>query len=220
MIERFLAGLVRVMKNPDKLTQLCEKARACRICHDAPFAGGPMVTEPRPLFRASGTARVCVASQAPGKRAFESGLTFNDASGDRLRLWMGLTRDEFYDTSRVAILPMGFCFPGLDAHGSDLAPRRECAPTWRARLLGLMPAIELIVCIGSYAQAWHLGPEREKSVDATVHDWRHILQLCRRPRVLPLPHPSWRNNTWLRRNLWFEEELLPVLQVEVRALLA
>ena len=179
-----------------------------------------MPTEPRPLFRASETARLCIASQAPGKRAHESGLTFNDASGDRLRAWVGLSRDEFYDVSRVAILPMGFCFPGLDAHGSDLPPRKECAPTWRARFFSLMPAIELVVCIGSFAQAWHLRAARKKSMDETVRDWFRILQASQPPRVLPLPHPSWRNNAWLKCNPWFEEELMPVLQMEVRALLA
>jgi len=179
-----------------------------------------MLAEPRPLFRASGTARLCIASQAPGKRAHGTGLTFNDASGDRLRAWMGMTRDEFYDVSRVAILPMGFCFPGLDPHGSDLPPRKECAPTWRARFFDLMPAIEFIVCIGSFAQAWHLGTERKRLMNETVSDWRRILQASQLPRVLPLPHPSWRNNAWLKRNLWFEQELLPVLQAEVRALLA
>jgi uracil-DNA glycosylase len=161
---------------------------------------------------------LCIASQAPGKRAHGAGLTFNDASGDRLRAWMGMTRDEFYDVSRVAILPMG-CFPGLDPHGSDLPPRKECAPTWRARFFDLMPAIEFIVCIGSFAQAWHLGTERKWLMNQKVSDWRRILQASQ-PRVLPLPHPSWRNNAWLKRNLWFEQELLPVLQAEVRAMLA
>jgi uracil-DNA glycosylase len=133
---------------------------------------------------------------------------------------MGVTRDEFYDVSRVAILPISFCFPGLDAHGSDQPPRRECAPTWQARFFDLMPAIELILCVGSYAQAWHLRAERKASMDKTVRDWRRILETPRLPRILPLPHPSWRNNTWLKHHPWFEQELLPVLQAEVRALLA
>jgi uracil-DNA glycosylase len=201
------------------LAQLCAQAKRCRICRDAPFGGPAMLPQPRPLFQASVSARLCIAGQAPGTRACASMQAFNDASGDRLRAWMGMTRDEFYDAGRVAILPMGFCFPGTASHGGDLPPRKECAPTWRTRFLALMPAIELIVCIGSYAQSWHLGDTYKRSMDATVRDWHHILNLKDGPRIFPLPHPSWRNNTWLNRNPWFSEDLLPTLRSEVRTVL-
>jgi uracil-DNA glycosylase len=129
---------------------------------------------------------------------------------------MGVTRDEFYDPARVAILPMGFCFPGLDANGSDLPPRRECAPKWRARFFDRLPNIQLILCIGRYAQAYHMAPERRSSLTAIVKDWRKILTECETTVKLPLPHPSWRNSAWLKRNPWFEDELVPVLKAEVR----
>jgi uracil-DNA glycosylase len=173
------------------------------------------LADPRPVFQASATARLFIASQAPGLRAHESGRPFDDRSGERLRDWMGVSREEFYDASRVAILPMGFCFPGYDAHGSDLPPRRECATLWRARFLAAMPSVELILCIGAYAQAWHLGTARAPSMTATVENWRHFLATDRGPRVVPLPHPSWRNTGWIKRHPWFEAELLPALRTEI-----
>ncbi|MFC6487712.1 uracil-DNA glycosylase family protein, partial [Nitratireductor sp. GCM10026969] len=160
--------------------------------------------------------RILIAGQAPGTRVHVSGLPFDDRSGDRLRDWMGVDRTQFYDPARFSIVPMGFCFPGSDEKGSDLPPRRECAPAWRARLMAEMPQVDLVLTIGQYAQAWHLGDLRRRTVTETVRDWRAILEAPRQPRVLPLPHPSWRNTAWLKKNPWFEQELLPVLKEEVR----
>ena len=159
------------------------------------------------------------AARRPALWCNASGIPFTDRSGDRLRDWLGVTPQEFYDETRVSIVPMGFCFPGQDAKGADLPPRRECAPLWRARVFAILPQIELVLAVGSYAQAWHLGDGAGKSLTATMGDWRRHLKSKRRPRVLPLPHPSWRNNAWLTNNPWFEEELLPVLRREVRKLL-
>ncbi len=156
-----------------------------------------------------------IAGQAPGIKVHASGLPFDDRSGDRLRDWMGVTREEFYDPSKFAIVPMGFCFPGYDAKGGDLPPRRECAPAWRADLLALMPQVELVLTIGQYAQAWHLGADRKASMTQTVAAWRDYY---RDRAVLPLPHPSWRNTGWLKKNPWFEDEVLPALRSEIRRL--
>jgi uracil-DNA glycosylase len=148
-----------------------------------------------------------------------SGTPFTDASGDRLRDWMAVWPQEFYDEARVAIVPMGFCFPGQDEKGADLPPRRECAPLWHRKLFAALPQIELVLAIGSYAQRFHLGDEVGASLHETMLAWRQHLRRKRCPRVLPLPHPSWRNNAWLKQNPWFETELLPVLRRRVRALL-
>ncbi|HSG95993.1 MAG TPA: uracil-DNA glycosylase family protein [Afifellaceae bacterium] len=191
---------------------------ACRICRNTP-QGKPLPHEPKPVFRISPTARICIAGQAAGTLAHESGTPFTDPSGERLRAWLGTSEAEFYDKARIAIVPMGFCFPGLDARGSDLPPRRECAPAWRARVFADMPQIELLLVIGQYAQRWHLGPLRQASLTATVADWQNIWSAGKNPRVLPLPHPSWRNNAWLKRHPWFETDVLPVLRAEVRRLL-
>jgi uracil-DNA glycosylase len=166
----------------------------------------------------SPTARICIASQAPGTRAHATSVPFDDASGERLRSWLGVTRDEFYNAARVAIVPMGFCFPGQDGKGGDLPPRRECAPFWRESIFAAMPRIELVLAIGQYAQAWHIGPDRKATLTGTVAAWRK-LALQRNPTVVPLPHPSWRNNGWLRKNPWFEAELLPFVREAVRRLL-
>lgn len=203
----------------ETLEQLISRARSCRKCCDAP-SGAPIPQEPHPLFQVSGMARICIASQAPGVRAHNARLPFADRSGDRLRAWMGVTPDEFYDEAQVAILPMGFCFPGVDGKGSDLPPRRECAPTWRASFLSRLPRIELILCVGLYAQAYHLGGRQRSSLTEIVKDWNGILGRPGAPVKLPLPHPSWRNSAWLKRNPWFESELVPVLQGEVRRRLA
>lgn len=191
--------------------------RACRVCRDAPRVLPALPHQPRPIVQGSATARLCIASQAPGTRAHAIGLPFFDPSGVRLRHWLGLDEEAFYDASRVAIVPMGHCFPGQDAKGGDLPPRRECAPLWREPVLAAMPAIELVLAIGMYAQAWHLGPGAKLS--DTVADWRAVLSEPRRPRVLPLPHPSWRNNAWLKRRPWFEAEVLPALREEVARLM-
>ena len=192
----------------------------CRICRDAPLKGpvDQLPHEPRPVATLSSRARILIAGQAPGLRVHESGIPFNDASGDRLRDWLDVDRDIFYDPDRFAILPMGFCFPGYDAKGSDLPPRRECAPIWRERAMRVMPQIELVLAVGQYAQAWHMREERRESLTETVRAWRQILFANRSPAILPLPHPSWRNSGWIKRNPWFTEELLPVLRERIKLL--
>jgi uracil-DNA glycosylase len=203
---------------PAELQAVLAAIRACRYCAETP-QGRPLPHEPRPVLRASRTARLAVCSQAPGTKVHVSGTPFTDASGDRLRDWMNLTPEEFYDETRVAIVPMGFCFPGQDAKGADLPPRRECAGLWHGKLFGALPQLELVLAVGSYAQSWHLGEAAGSSMQETMLAWRKHLKAKQRPRVLPLPHPSWRNNAWLRDNPWFEAELLPVLRREVRRLL-
>jgi uracil-DNA glycosylase len=202
---------------PDDLDGLRHAIAMCRICRDGPFdeARGPLPHEPRPVAVVSRKARILIAGQAPGLRVHQSGLPFDDASGNRLRDWLGVSRDEFYDPDRFAIVPMGFCFPGYDDRGSDLPPRRECAPLWRNRVLSAMPQIELVLAVGQYAQAWHLGVRRGKSMTETVARWRDHYFVNQGTPVLPLPHPSWRNTGWLRKNPWFEAELLPVLRQDV-----
>jgi uracil-DNA glycosylase len=201
-----------------ELDRVLTAIRGCRHCVEAP-RGKPLPHEPRPVLRASRTARLAICSQAPGTRVHESGTPFTDRSGDRLRDWMGVTPQEFYDEARVAIVPMGFCFPGQDEKGGDLPPRRECATIWHHKLFAALPEIALVLAVGSYAQNWHLGDEAGASLQVTMLGWRRCLKGRRRPRILPLPHPSWRNNAWLTRNPWFEAELLPVLRREVRKLL-
>ncbi|MGB6769977.1 MAG: uracil-DNA glycosylase family protein [Methyloceanibacter sp.] len=203
---------------PTELDRLLCNIRACRTCVESP-EGKPLPHEPRPVLRVSPTARIAVCSQAPGTRVHASGIPFTDSSGDRLRDWMGVGPREFYDESRLAIIPMGFCFPGQDAKGADLPPRVECAKTWHRSLFARLPQLELVLSVGSYSQRWHLGDEAGNSLQATMLDWRKHLRRTTRPRILPLPHPSWRNNAWLKRNPWFEVELLPVLRSEVRKLL-
>jgi uracil-DNA glycosylase len=201
-----------------ELDALAHRIRACRICRDHP-AGQPLPHEPRPVLRVSTTARLLVASQAPGTRVHASGLTFADASGDRLRDWMGLSRETFYDTARVAIVPMGFCFPGLDAKKGDLPPRRECRATWHDALFAAMPQIETVLAIGRYAQAYHFA-----RAGAPLAPSARLEEIVRAPlrrtrtghALLALPHPSWRNTGWLKRNPWFEVDVLPVLRALVR----
>ncbi|MBP1850938.1 uracil-DNA glycosylase family protein [Rhizobium halophytocola] len=203
------------MGDVDELRQAIAR---CRTCRDDP-AGGEirrLPHEPRPVCVVSARAKILIAGQAPGLRVHESGLPFNDASGDRLRSWLGVDREAFYAPDNFAIVPMGFCFPGYDTDGHDLPPRRECAPLWRARVLSAMPQIELVLAIGQHAQRWHLGSRRHKTMTETVRQWREsFLANDIQPRVLPLPHPSWRNTGWLKRNAWFEEAVLPVLKREV-----
>jgi uracil-DNA glycosylase len=190
-----------------RLERLSQEARACRIC-EAHLPLGP-----RPVFRVSATARLLVIGQAPGRLVHETGIPWNDRSGDRLRDWLGLAREVFYDERRIAIVPMGFCYPGTDKNGGDMPPRPECAPAWQARFLALMPRIELTLLVGSYAQAFHLGVARGTSLTETVAAWRDHPD-----KFLPLPHPSWRNTGWLKRNPWFERELLPILRRRVAGL--
>jgi len=207
------------MNPPSDFDAVADRLRACRLCRDAPRYGRALPHEPRPILQGSPSARLCIASQAPGTRAHASGIPFADRSGVRLRQWLGLDEATFYDPSRVAIVPMGSCFPGQDDKGGDLPPRRECAETWRGPVFAGLPDLELVLLIGQYAQAWHLGEDFHDGLTATVKRWRAILSGPRRPRILPLPHPSWRNNGWLTKNPWFEAELLPVLRAELRSIL-
>lgn len=206
------------MDSPPSFDEIAQRLRACRICRDKPRHGSALPHEPRPILQGSATARLCIASQAPGTRAHASGIPFADRSGARLRSWLGLDEAAFYDAAKVAIVPMGACFPGQDTKGGDLGPRRECADTWRRPILSALPNLELVLSIGQYAQAWHLGGDFRDGLTPTVRRWRQILSGPQRPRILPLPHPSWRNNGWLKANPWFEAELLPVLRNEVRTM--
>jgi len=200
------------------LDRLVREVRRCRRCIDAPD-GAPLPHEPRPVLRVSATARLAVVGQAPGTRVHASGVPFSDPSGVRLRAWMGVGDDEFYDEQRIAILPMGFCFPGLGKTGGDLPPRRECASLWRPRLFALLPQLELVLLVGLYAQRWHLGADCGATLGDTVRDYRRLLAQPGPPRFFPLPHPSWRNNAWLKRNPWFEADLLPELRREIAPLI-
>ncbi len=198
------------------LGALLADIRACRICRDNPL-GTPLPHEPRPVIQASATARILIAGQAPGTRVHQSGRPFTDASGERLRHWLGVTPEQFYDERHVAIAAMGFCFPGLSAKGADLPPRRECAPAWRQAVMNKLPNIELILCVGLHAQAWHMKPKVRRSLTETVAAWREGADL--NPPVIPLPHPSWRNTGWLKANPWFEAEVVPHLRTRVATLL-
>jgi len=194
--------------------EIAGRIRGCRLCAED-FAQTATTHEPRPVVWFRSSARILIAGQAPGIRVHESGVPFDDRSGDRLREWMGVTRDEFYDRDRIAVVPMAFCFPGYDAKGSDLPPQPRCASTWRAATLQSIGHLRLQIVVGGYAQGWHLGEAwRKAGVTATVAAWRRWA-----PAVLPLPHPSWRNNAFLRRNPWFEAELLPELRATIRKLL-
>jgi len=181
---------------------LLDQILSCQICSASLPLGA------HPVLQVHPHARILIASQAPGRRVHESGIPFNDLSGDRLREWMGIGPDLFYDAKKVAIVPMGFCYPGAGRSG-DLAPRAECAPAWRKPLLSQLRNIELTLVIGQYAQAYHLGADR-RSLTEIVRSWREYW-----PRLLPLPHPSPRNRGWLQRNPWFGEEVLPVLRQRV-----
>ncbi len=182
---------------------------ACTLCADR-FAATETAHAPRPVTWFGPSARILIAGQAPGLRVHESGKPFTDPSGDRLRDWMGVDDATFYDTTRIAILPMAFCFPGYDAKGSDLPPPKICAATWRQRILDRLGDIPLTLLIGGYAQKWHLA-QTPKTVTETVARWRDFL-----PDAIPLPHPSWRNTGWLKKNPWFASDLLPVLRTRVR----
>ena len=187
--------------------RLLADVRACTLC------ASHLPLGPGPVLQVHPAARILIAGQAPGSKVHASGMPFDDASGERLRAWMGIDKDTFYDAKRIAILPMGFCFPGTGTSG-DLPPRPECAATWRNQLLACMPHIELTLIIGQYAQAWHLPDAGKASLTDTVLDWRSHW-----PAVLPLPHPSPRNNIWLKRNPWFGQEVVPKLQGRIAVLL-
>jgi uracil-DNA glycosylase len=190
------------------LAALLREIRACQVC------AAHLPLGPRPILRAKASARLLIIGQAPGTKVHESGIPWNDRSGDRLRDWLQLDREDFYDESRVAIVPMGFCYPGVDKNGGDRPPRKECAPLWHDRVMRRLPNIALTLLVGSYAQAYYLEARRQATMTATVRAWRQYLPGC-----LPLPHPSWRNIGWLKRNPWFEGELLPNLRGRVGMLL-
>lgn len=189
------------------LNKLFREIRKCDLC--APH----LPKGPNPVLRVSTSATILIAGQAPGIRVHESSIPFNDPSGDRLRQWMGVDVDSFYDQSRIAIIPMGFCYPGSASRG-DLPPRPECCRTWHPRLLPMLSNIGLTLAIGAYAQNYYLGKSRKKSLTETVANWRNYA-----PAIIPLPHPSPRNNIWLKRNPWFEKELLPELANRVAKVL-
>lgn len=197
---------IRPLKPYRTLEVLLSAVRGCRAC-EAQLPLGP-----RPVLQASETARILVVGQAPGVRAHITGIPWNDPSGERLRAWMGIDRDLFYDESHVAIVPMGFCYPGR-GNGGDKPPRRECAVLWFEQMLGWLPRVELTLLIGQYAQRHFLGGRRKLSVAATVEAWREYA-----PRYMPLPHPSPRNQPWFKRHPWFERQLVPVLRTRIAAL--
>lgn len=192
------------------LSEYLEAIRSCRLCE------ADMERPPNPILQASDSARILVAGQAPGNLADRSGRPFTDPSGVRLREWMGVSEDEFYDHQRIAIVPMGFCFPGYDSKGGDRPPMKVCARTWHQGLLARLPRLELILAVGGYSQSWHLNLPGSARLTEVVQNWRHHLE---NSNTIPTPHPSWRNNAWLKKNSWFEEELLPVLREKVRSLL-
>ena len=188
------------------LEALESRISSCRLCAGR-FAATHTAHEPRPVAWPSPTARILIAGQAPGARVHDSGRPFSDPSGERLRDWMGVDAATFYDRSKFAILPMAFCFPGYDAKGADLPPPKLCADHWRARVLAEMPQIRLTLLVGGYAQRWHIG---KGTVTGTVRNWREHA-----PTTIPLPHPSWRNTSWLRKHPWFEADLIPVLRARI-----
>ena len=189
------------------LDKLVKEIKACNLCTNHLPLG------PRPVIQVGSLARILIVGQAPGRRVHETGIPLNDPSGERLRLWMGINKEEFYDKDKVALVPMGFCFPGTGKSG-DLPPRPECADTWREKLLEQLPNIELTIVIGQYAQGWHFGSSNKQNLTETVKSWKEFW-----PNAIPLPHPSPRNNIWLRKNAWFEDEVIPALQKAVNAIL-
>ncbi len=204
---------------PSELQRLLASIAGCRACIERP-SGNALPHQPRPVVRVSGTARLLIAGQAPGARVHASGVPYDDPSGKRLRRWMNIGPEVFYDTARIAIVPMGFCFPGYGSKGADLPPRRECRGLWHDPLFGLLPQLEMILAVGLHAQAYHfrrLGLKPKAGLTENVACWREFC--CGSPRVIPLPHPSWRNNGWLRRHPWFESELVPELRQEVARLI-
>jgi uracil-DNA glycosylase len=189
-----------------KLAALLAEIGACRAC------AGELPHEPRPVVRVSSSTRLLICGQAPGRRVHESGLPFDDPSGERLRGWMGVDRATFYGRREIGVAAMAFCYPGTAPKGGDYPPPPRCAELWRARLLALLPTVELTLLVGSYAQRWALGDRRPMSM--VVRDWRAHL-----PAVLPLPHPSWRNTAWLQRNTYFAKDVVPYLRDRVADIL-
>ena len=193
----------------ERVRQLVADIRGCRVCADR------MEPEPRPVVRLDPNARILVIGQAPGVRVHAVGAPFVDASGDRLRAWMGIGEEVFYDPERIASAPAGFCFPGLTSAGADRPPRRECAPLWQARVRDILPRLRLTLLVGGHAHRLRLGTAASRGVTETVRDYASVL-----PEAFPLPHPSWRNTGWINANPWFERELLPDLRARVADALA
>ncbi len=191
------------------LAALLADIAACRAC------AGELPHEPRPVTWVASETRLLICGQAPGRRVHESGLPFDDASGHRLRDWLGMDRTRFYGDPRIGVAAMAFCFPGTNPKGGDYPPPPRCAVLWRTRLLAALPKVELILTVGSYAQQWHTPHAKGWSMTQTVGAWREGL-----PSVIALPHPSWRNTAWLRRNPWFEDEVVPYLRARTAAILA
>lgn len=201
----------------DDVPPLVQRIGACRLCAER-FAATETAHAPRPVAWFRPGARLLVAGQAPGMQVHLKGRPFADRSGDRLREWMGVDEATFYDRDRVAVVPMAFCFPGYDAKGADLPPPAICAKTWHAQVMTALGKVELILAVGGASQRYHLGTR--SGVTETVTNWRAIFgRNAPGPRILPLPHPSWRNTAWLRRHPWFEDDLLPVLRAEVARIL-
>ncbi len=191
-----------------ELEALLARINACRLC-EAHLPLGP-----RPVVRAAASAKLLIIGQAPGTRVHETGVPWNDRSGARLRQWLDMEEAVFYDARQVALVPMGFCYPGRDARGGDLPPRPECAPAWHGALLEQLPDVGLIVLAGAHAQRYYLQGRREKTLTETVRAWERY-----QPKYWPIPHPSFRNTRWLQRNPWFEAEVLPALRRRVWELL-
>jgi uracil-DNA glycosylase len=191
------------------LDPLLSEIRACRAC------AAELPHEPRPVVRVGPATRLLICGQAPGRRVHESGLPFDDPSGDRLRRWLGIDRESFYGDPRIGVAAMAFCYPGTDPNGGDYPPPARCASLWRDRLLAELPEVELTLMVGWHAIAWKLGRGAGRSMTDAVAGWRERL-----PHAMPLPHPSWRNTAWLKRNPWFEAEVIPYLQQRVRGMLA
>ena len=195
----------QVPKN--ELDRLMADIRACTICQDHLPLG------PHPILQVAGSAKILIAGQAPGKKVHESGVPFDDQSGVRLRSWLGLTSEQFYDSKKVAILPMGFCYPGAGVSG-DAPPRPECAKEWREKVLNHLSKVGLVLVIGKYALDYHLADKQKENLTETVKAWREYW-----PNQVPMPHPSPRNNIWLRKNPWFEKEVIPSIQARVKDLI-
>lgn len=194
-------AITRLTERPSTIDEVAAAARRCTIC------AATLPLGPRPVFRAATTARLLIVGQAPGTKVHASGIPWDDPSGDRLRDWLGLDRDVFYDESRIAIVPMGLCYPGRLPRGGDAPPRPECGPLWQPRFRAALPAIRLTLLVGSHAQHHHLG---KGPLAARVRDYRALL-----PQFFPLPHPSWRTRAWAARRPWFEAEVIPALRTAV-----
>jgi uracil-DNA glycosylase len=200
---------IEAMSPESRLRALLAEIGACRACAaELPHA-------PRPVVRVAAATRLLICGQAPGRRVHESGLPFDDASGDRLRNWLGVDRSRFYDDPRIGVAAMAFCFPGTDPKGGDYPPPPRCADLWRRPLIQALPRVELTLLVGAHAQRWTLGERAGRSMTETVAAWRDYA-----PAILPMPHPSWRNTAWLKRNPWFEDEVVPYLRLRVERMLA